>query len=207
MKYYLAIDIGASSGRHIVGWERSGSIATEEVYRFPNGMDEEQGHLVWNPERLFSEVVAGIGKAFARFPKIESLAIDAWGVDYVLLRGDREVLPVYAYRDARTDGVIDEVHAILPFVTLYSRTGIQFQKFNTVYQLYADKKAGRLDGVSDFLMIPEYLTYRLTGVKKKEYTNATTTGMIRAGTLAFDREIFARLGFPPALARAPESAG
>ena len=106
MKYYLAIDIGASSGRHIVGWQENGEIKTNEVYRFPNGVQEEIGHLTWDVRKLFSNVVAGILEAFKQYPEIESLSIDTWGVDYVLLKGDEEVFPVYAYRDSRTEAVI-----------------------------------------------------------------------------------------------------
>ena len=156
MKYYLAVDIGASSGRHIVGWVADGKIETEELYRFPNGMDERDGHLVWDTERLYREIKQGIKVAFEKYPEIESLSIDTWGVDYVLMKGDEEVYPVYAYRDGRMDEVIDKVHAIVPFEKLYSRTGIEFMNFNTVYQLYADKLAGRFEGVTDFLMLPEY---------------------------------------------------
>ena len=179
MKYYLAIDIGASSGRHIVGWLENGEIKTEEVFRFPNGVREEHGHLVWDTEALFENVKAGIKAALQKY-EIRSLAIDTWGVDYVLLKGDEAVSPCYAYRDSRTERAIKEVHEILPFETLYERTGIQFQSFNTLYQLYDDKMRGRLQDVTDFLMIPEYLTYRLTGVKLHEYTNATTTGLVNS---------------------------
>ena len=168
MKYCLAIDIGASGGRHIVGYKENGRIVTEELYRFPNGMDRVDGHLVWDIDRLLSEVKAGIGVALRKYPSLASVAIDTWGVDYVLLRGGEAVTPVYAYRDHRVDRAIEEVHSIIPFAELYDRTGIQFNKFNTVYQLYADKLAGRLEGVDDLLMIPEYLAYRLTGVKKRE---------------------------------------
>ena len=197
--YYLAIDIGASSGRHIVGWKENGEIKTEEVYRFPNGVQEADGHLIWDMERLLSEVKAGIAAAKAKCPKIESLSIDTWAVDYVLLRGEEPLQPCYAYRDNRTEAVIPQVHEIIPFEELYARTGIQFQPFNTIYQLYADKLAGRLEGGMDFLMIPEYLMYRLTGVKAREYTNATTTGLVSAKTGAFDRELIGRLGLPPPL--------
>ena len=199
MKYYLAIDIGASNGRHIVGYEENGEIKTEEMYRFPNGMDSVDGHLVWDVDRLFEEVVRGIEISVKKYPKIESLSIDTWGVDYVILRDDEEVRPVYAYRDARTEAVIDEVHRLIPFKTLYEHTGIQFQKFNSIYQLYADKLSGRLDGATDFLMIPEYLMYRLTGNKVKEYTNATTSGMVNAMTGRFDRKIWSCLGLPISL--------
>ena len=199
MKYYLAIDIGASSGRHIVGYKEDGEIKTKEVYRFPNGMDNVDGSLVWNTERLFAEIKRGIKLAHEEFGKIESLSIDTWGVDYVLLSGDEEILPVYAYRDARMDAVIDEVHSIVPYETLYQRCGISFEKFNTVYQLYADKVAARLDTATDFLMLPEYFMYKLTGVKKKEFADATTTGLVSAKTREFDTEIWSKLGFPECL--------
>ena len=197
--YYLAIDIGASSGRHIVGWQEDGTIKTEEVYRFPNGVQERDGHLIWDMERLLAEVKTGIAAAKAKYPKIETLSIDTWAVDYVLLKGDEPVRPCYAYRDSRTEAVIPQVHEIVPFEELYEHTGIQFQPFNTIYQLYADKLAGRLEGVTDFLMIPEYLMYRLTGVKVHEYTNATTTGLASAQTGEFDRELIEKLDLPPAL--------
>ncbi len=196
MKHYLAIDIGASSGRHIVGWQEKGEIRTREVYRFPNGVKEENGHLVWHVEELLKQVKTGIAKAKAEFPDIVSLSIDTWGVDYVLMRGVRECWPCDAYRDRRTEAVIPRVHEQMSFSELYRHTGCQFQPFNTVYQLYDDLQRGRLDRVTDFLMIPEYLMYRLTGVKAKEYTNATTTGMVNAETGEFDREIIERLGLP-----------
>ena len=196
MHYFLAIDIGASSGRHIVGWMKDGEIQTEEVYRFPNGVREENGHLVWNVRGLFANVVRGILEAFKQFPEIESLSIDTWGVDYVLLKGDEEIYPVYAYRDSRTEAVIPQVHEKMPFSELYRHTGCQFQPFNTIYQLYDEKVNGRLDGVTDMLMIPEYLLWKLSGVKAREYTNATTMGMVNAQTGEFDMEIVERLGYP-----------
>lgn len=194
--YHLAIDIGASSGRHIVGWMEDGEIRTREVYRFPNGVTEQDGHLVWDLEALIRSVKSGIAAAKEAFPSITSLSIDTWGVDYVLLKGSEEVLPVYAYRDSRTEAVIPEVHEKMPFSELYRHTGCQFQPFNSVYQLYADKLAGRLEGVTDLLMIPEYLMYRLCGAKAREYTNATTMGMVNAKTGEFDEEIISRLGLP-----------
>lgn len=199
MKRYLAIDIGASSGRHIVGWREGGALRTEEVYRFPNGVVEREGHLTWDMERLFREVKAGVKAAFARFPDIVSLSIDTWGCDYVLLRGDREVWPCYAYRDSRTEAVLSAVHEKAPFEELYARTGCQFQPFNTIYQLCDDLQKGRLEGATDFLMVPAYLMWKLTGVKAKEYTNATTTGLVRAVTGEFDREAVRRLGLPKGL--------
>ena len=199
MQYCLAIDIGASSGRHIVGWFEDGEIKTEEIYRFPNGMDTLDGHLVWDTDRLFSEVKNGLKLAFEKHPTLSSLSIDTWGVDYVLMKGEEEIKPTYAYRDSRVDEPIKEVHNIIPFADLYSKVGTQFNSFNTIYQLYADKLAGRLDGASDFLMIPEYLMYKLTGVKKKEFSEATTTGLVNCETLKFDEEIWGALGFPEEL--------
>ncbi len=199
MNYYLAVDIGASSGRHILGWKEDGKICVKELYRFPNGVTEHEGSLTWDIAALFSHVKHGIDEALANYPGIVSLSIDTWGVDYVLMKGDSEVLPCYAYRDTRTEKVIPEVHAKIPFEELYRRTGIQFQPFNTIYQLYADKKAGRLDGVSDFLMMPEYLLYKLCGEKSHEYTNATTGGMINAQTGKFDADIIRTLGLPEKL--------
>lgn len=196
MRCYLAIDIGASSGRHIVGWQERGVFRTEEVYRFPNGVQEKDGHLTWDIQALLSQVKAGIEKARTAYPDIVSLSIDTWGVDYVLMRGDKEVFPVYAYRDSRTEKVIPQVHEKVPFSELYRRTGCQFQPFNSIYQLYADKLTGRLEGVTDLLMIPEYLLYKLCGVKAREYTNATTMGMVNAQTGTFDEEIPEKLGYP-----------
>lgn len=196
MKYYLAIDIGASSGRHIVGWMKDGKLRTKEVYRFPNGVRELDGHLVWDIEALVGCVNEGIEKAKAEFHDIVSLSIDTWGVDYVLMKGDEEVLPCFAYRDRRTEEIIPKVHERISFTRLYRHTGIQFQPFNTVYQIYADKLAGRLEGVTGFLMIPEYLMYKLTGVKSHEYTNATTTGMVNAERGEYDEAIIEALDLP-----------
>ena len=196
MKYCLAIDIGASSGRHIVGWQEQGTLQTKEVYRFPNGVREENGYLVWDVDALVEYVKEGIRIAKTEFPAISSLSVDTWGVDYVLLRGNEELRPVYAYRDSRTEAVIPQVHEKMPFGELYRRTGCQFQPFNTVYQLYDEKLRGRLEGVTDMLMMPEYLLYKLCGVKAREYTNATTMGMINAQTGEFDLEIVDTLGYP-----------
>lgn len=196
MKYALAIDIGASSGRAILGYKNDTGIVTEEVYRFPNGVQSNNSHLTWDMDTLFTHVKKGIDIALQKQPNLASVSIDTWGVDYVLLKENKEILPVYAYRDERTLDVIDEVHRKIPFEKLYARTGCQFQPFNTIYQLYKDQITGRLDGVTDFLMIPEYLMYKLTNVKVKEYTNATTTGLIHATAGDFDPFLIDTLGLP-----------
>ncbi len=196
MGYYLAVDIGASSGRHIVGWLEGGEVKTKEVYRFPNGVTERDEHLAWDMDALLGHVKTGIITALEQFGALDSFSIDTWGCDYVLLKGTEEVWPCHAYRDGRTEAVIPAVHEKVPFEELYARTGCQFQPFNTIYQLYADKLAGRLEGVTDFLMVPEYLLWKLTGVKAKEYTNATTTGLVNAQTGEFDLELIEQLGLP-----------
>lgn len=195
---HLAIDIGASSGRHILGFLEKGEIKTKEIYRFPNGVKNVDGHLTWDISSLLSEVKKGIDVALSLYP-VKSLSIDTWGVDYVLLSGDKVIEPVFAYRDHRTDEVIDTVHNIMPFKELYKRTGIQFQSFNTIYQLYWDSINDRLSDATEFLMIPEYLSYALTGNKVKEYTNATTTGLINRESGEYDKEIISALSLPSSL--------
>lgn len=199
MKYFLAIDIGASSGRHILGWREDGKLQTREVYRFPNGVQQKDGHLVWDIDNLEWQVRKGIDLALESCPEIASLSIDTWGVDYVLLKDGQPIYPVYAYRDSRTEAVIPKVHEKIPFSELYRRTGCQFQNFNSIYQLYDDLERGRLEQADELLMIPEYLLYRLCGVLAREYTNATTMGLVNAQTHEFDTEILETLGYPKRL--------
>ena len=199
MKYYLAIDIGASSGRHIVAHDEDGKLVTEEIYRFPNGVKKLDGHLVWEIESILEHVKKGIDIALEKFDGIVSFSIDTWGVDYVLMNGDKEILPCYAYRDQRTESFIPLVHEKVHFTRLYRHTGIQFQPFNTIYQLYCDKLSGRLENATDFMMIPEYLSYKLCGVKSHEYTNATTTGLVNALSCEYDGDIIKELELPARL--------
>lgn len=197
MTYSLAIDIGASSGRHILGHIEDGKLIFEEIYRFDNGFVKEDNSLCWDIDNLVSQVKAGIKKC-AELNKIpETIAIDTWGVDYVLLDSDKkELYPSYCYRDSRTDKVIPDAEALISPDEMYRLTGIPKISFNTVYQLYADKLSGKLDKASYFLMMPEYLSYRLTGVIKNEYTNATTSGMVNAETKTWDKTIIEKLGLP-----------
>lgn len=197
MTYYLAIDIGASSGRHILGSVDGGKLVLEEIYRFENGIKNQDGTLVWDIEGLLASVKAGIAecKRLGKIPK--TVAIDTWGVDYVLIDGEgREIWPCVSYRDGRTEAASKEVASILPQSELYERTGIQKQAFNTIYQLYCDKKSGKLDRAKRFLMVPEYLSYKLTGVMKNEYTNATTTNLVNATTKEWDFDIIDKLALP-----------
>ncbi len=197
MAYYLAIDIGASSGRHILGSVEGGKLVLEEVYRFDNGFKNADGSLCWDIEHLFSEVREGI-KRCGEIGKIpETVAIDTWGVDYVLLdKNKKEILPAYCYRDSRTEKIIKEVEKLITAEALYAKTGIQKQSFNTIYQLYADKLSGKLQNAEYFLMMPEYLSFKLTGEIKHEYTNSSTTSMVNATSKLWDNDIINALGLP-----------
>ena len=205
MKYYLAIDIGASSGRHILAHLENGKMITEEIYRFQNGPEtlqafDGESHLMWTPDRLFAEILNGLKKAKEIGKVPYSVGIDTWGVDYALLdENDNAIGGVYCYRDNRTQDTIPAVHSVIPFETLYEKTGIQFATFNTVYQLLHDKNTGRMAKAKSFLMLPDYFHFRLTGVKKQEYTNATTTGMVNAITHTWDEEILDKLGYDKSL--------
>lgn len=200
MNYYLAIDIGASSGRHILGYIDNGRLKIEEIHRFENYITNQNGTLVWDIEHLVNEVKKGIAKC-KEIGKIPcTVAIDTWGVDYVLLDEDKqEIMPVVSYRDSRTNAVVDEVESLIFPAQLYAKTGIQKQNFNTIYQLYADKKNGKLLNAKYFLMMPEYLSFKLTGVYKNEYTNATTTGLVNAKTKTWDNDILSALDLPSEL--------
>ena len=198
-KYYLAVDIGASSGRHILGSIEDGKLKLEEVYRFWNGMDDKNGTLVWDTDRLFKEIIAGMKKCkeIGKIP--ESIGVDTWGVDFVLLdKDDKMVGDAVGYRDKRTDGMDQAVYDIIPEKELYARTGIQKAIFNTVYQLMALKKQHpeQLDQAETLLMMPDYLHFRLSGKKVQEYSNATTGQLVDPKTRDWDRELINRLGFP-----------
>ena len=207
MRYYLAVDIGASSGRHILAHIEGGKIIAEEIYRFSNTPEALPGtpgalgcqggkRLMWNAKRLFREILNGLKKAGELGKAPYSVGVDTWGVDYVLLdEKDEPIGGVYCYRDGRTKSAVASVHRRVPFAELYAKTGIQYQSFNTVYQLYDDKRDGRLQKAKTFLMLPDYFHYLLTGIKRQEYTNATTTGMVNALTHAWDEEILDALGY------------
>ena len=198
-KYYLAIDIGASSGRHILGSVENGKIKLEEVYRFPNGAINKNGKKCWDFDSLFDHVVKGIAKCAEIGKKPELLGIDTWGVDFALLDKNGEIIgDTVCYRDSRTEGMDEEVYKFICANDLYARTGIQKQIFNTVYQLMAVKKETpeAFDEAADFLMMPDLLNYKLTGVKEQEYTNATTGQLVNIETGEWDLELIEKLGYP-----------
>ncbi len=198
-KYFLAIDIGASSGRHILGSLEDGKIQLEEIYRFWNGMDKKDGSLCWDVDRLFNEILAGMKKCkeIGKIP--ESVGIDTWGVDFVLLDGaDNIVGQTIGYRDHRTDGMDAEVYKLIPEEELYSRTGIQKAIYNTIYQLMAVKckHPDWLEKAESMLMIPDYFHFKLCGNKVQEYSEATTAQLVNPDTRDWDFELIDRLGFP-----------
>jgi len=200
MKYYLAVDIGASSGRHILGHLEKGQIKLEEIYRFENGMKKVDGHLIWDTEELISNIVAGLKECSKLGIYPNSVAIDTWGVDYVLLdKNLNELTPVFAYRDSRTEGMPEKVDGIIPRQKLYERTGIQSQSFNTIYQLMCDKESGKLGKAAHILLMPEYLAYRLSGVIANEYTIASTSGLVDAKSKQWDTELIEMLGVDSAI--------
>ncbi len=198
-RYYLAVDIGASSGRHILGWMEDGKLKTEEVYRFNNGLTRRNGHLCWDFDQLFREIVAGMKycREIGKHPV--SIGIDTWGVDFVLLDQEDRLLGDYVgYRDHRTEGMDGKVYQIIPEKELYGRSGIQKAIFNSIYQLYAIKEENpeHLEKAKSYLMVPEYFNFLLTGVKMAEYTIATTSQLIDARTGNWDYELMDLLGFP-----------
>jgi len=197
--YYLAVDIGASSGRHMLSHMENGKMILEEIYRFPNGMVEKNGHKVWDVDKLFEEILTGMKKC-ALVGKIPySMGIDTWAVDFVLLdENDRRIGDAVAYRDRRTEGMDRRVYGIISEEDLYLRTGIQKQIFNTIYQLMAvkEQQPGQLERAKSMLMIPDYFHFLLTGQKVQEYTNATTTQLAEPVKKDWDMELIGKLGYP-----------
>lgn len=197
-KYYLAIDIGASSGRHILGCLKDGKIELEEIYRFENGLQEKNGHLCWDHDSLFREILNGIIKC-REINKIPvSLGIDTWGVDFVLLDEHDKILgDTVGYRDGRTKGMDDKVYEIISEDDLYARTGIQKAIFNTIYQLMAIKEQNPkyMEEASAMLMTPDYFHFLLTRQKMQEYTMATTGQLISAKSRDWDYELIDMLGY------------
>ena len=210
-KHYAAVDIGASSGRVLNGWIEDGTMRYEEVYRFDNEQVRKNGHDCWNVEALFDHVLAGLRAAREKTGVApESIGIDTWGVDFVLLdEKDNIIGDTVAYRDARTEGIYAKADQLMDPAEVYAKTGIQRQPFNTIYQLLALKEEHpeQLEAAASFLMIPDYLAWRLTGIKANEYTNATTTGLVNAQTGDWDQDILDAFGIPARMFRKPTMPG
>ena len=189
---YLAVDIGASSGRPIIGHMENGKMILEEIYRFENGMVKKDGELCWEFDRLFNEIVNGLKKCkeIGKIPV--SMGVDTWGVDFVLLDKDDKVLGnTVGYRDHRTEGMDEEVYKTISLKDLYARTGIQKAIYNTVYQLMAVKKKHPeyLEQAETLLHVPDYFHFLLTGEKTCEYTEATTGQLLCPTTKDGDYEL------------------
>lgn len=199
MDYHLGIDIGASSGRHMLGRYVDGKLELEEIYRFKNAIRTINGQDCWDIETLFAEILKGIRACVDKNKIPKTLAIDTWGCDFVLLDKNKERIGAcVSYRDNRVDGIMEKAFRIKSKNWIYERTGIQFQKFNTLYQLLAlkEKAPEQLAQAEYFLMIPDYLNFLLTGAITNEYTNASTTQMVNAGTQTWDEELIEAFGLP-----------
>ena len=195
----LGFDFGASSGRAMLGTLEGGKLTIREIHRFLNEPVTLCGRFVWDIPRLFYEMKQALLKLSRSGLTVDAIGIDTWGVDFGLLdkNGHLLSLPVH-YRDARTNGIPEKVRAIIPDEELFARTGIAFNSFNTLYQLYAMKEEGdpALESAQDLLFLPDLLAYFLTGKKGTEYTIASTSQLLNPFTRDWDRELMAKLGIP-----------
>ena len=198
-QYTLAVDFGASSGRHILSHMENGKIVLEEIFRFDNGMKEKNGHKCWDTERLFANILEGMKKCRELGKIPTSMGIDTWGVDFVLIdkEGNR-IGDAVGYRDDRTNGIDKEVYKLIPEKELYARTGIAKQIFNTIYQLVALKKEApeQLERADTLLLVPDYFNYLLTGKRAAEYTIASTGQLVSPATKDWDYDLIELLGLP-----------
>ncbi|HYI56259.1 MAG TPA: rhamnulokinase family protein [Microlunatus sp.] len=194
---FAAIDIGASSGRVVAGLVSENAITIEVVHRFANGMHAHDGHLRWNLSGLHAEVLVGLSVLADRYDDVVSIGIDTWAVDYGLLDADGRLLaePI-AYRDDRTDAVINEVDASISRERQYAISGLQFLPFNTIYQLAAEQRSDQWTRAVHALLLPDLLGYWLTGELRTEITNASTTGLLDARRRSWSAEAFTALGIP-----------
>lgn len=208
----VAIDLGASSGRVMLAtWQACmPSLVLKEVHRFVNRITSVDGHDTWDLDALEREILQGLTTIDSSGIRIDSIGIDTWGVDYVLLdKSGQRIGLSYAYRDHRTDGVMAQVINDLGKENLYRKTGIQFLPFNTIYQLkaLADRQPELLSQVEHLLLIPDYLHYRLTGCINHEYTNASTTQLLNLDSGEWDKELLEYLGIPESWFTKPSQPG
>ncbi|HEY5886631.1 MAG TPA: rhamnulokinase family protein [Acidimicrobiales bacterium] len=196
-RVFGAVDLGASGGRVVAGLVDGDDLALDIVHRFPNGVVERDGHLRWDFTRLFTEVETGIETLAAGHPDLTSIGIDTWGVDYGVLDADGQLLaePI-AYRDGRTEDVIDDVHARVPPAGLFAHNGLQSLPFTTLYQLVAEQRGPLWADAAHVVLLPDLLAHRLTGELGTEVTNASTTGLLDARTGDWSTDILDRLDIP-----------
>jgi len=195
----VAVDLGATSGRVQFGYVGQGELALAAVARFPNRPVRTIDGLHWSILELYRDVVDGLASAVRLEPKVASIGIDSWAVDYALLRDGRMLGSPYAYRDERNLPAVDVVHGMVAPSELYSRNGLQHLPFNTLFQLTADRTAGTLELADSFLMLPDLFAYWLTGRTVAERTNASTTGLIGVKTTQWDGDLIERLHLRPEL--------
>jgi rhamnulokinase len=191
-----AVDLGATSGRVILGHVSHNELSIRPVARFPNLPVRTIDGLHWNILEIYRNVLAGLGHAVREEPALESIAIDSWAVDYALMRGGRMLGTPYHYRDERNQNAVGEAHKRVSAADLYASNGLQHLPFNTLFQLTDDRLAGTLDLADEFLLIPDLLGYWLTGVSVAERTNASTTGLVNVATGEWDDAVIASLGLP-----------
>ncbi|MGL4942113.1 MAG: rhamnulokinase [Thermoguttaceae bacterium] len=202
MTNYLAIDMGASSGRHVIGHLRDGRLSLEEVYRFDNGPMRLRGTYYWNALSQWEHIQAGIEAAAARTREITSVGVDTWGVDFALIgRGETLLGNPVCYRDPRTDGAMDRAFKTVPRDDIFAATGLQFMQFNTLYQFLAMKwnDSPMLEMAESFLMMPDFFHWLLSGEKSNEFTNATTTQMFDPTRGDWARGMLEKFGLPTSL--------
>ncbi|MDQ4215711.1 rhamnulokinase family protein [Microbacterium capsulatum] len=188
---FAAVDLGATSGRVMIGRVGADVLELEQVARFPNGPVQRPDGLHWDFEELVEQVVAGLAEAVLREPSIESIGIDTWAVDYGLLRDDALLAEPFHYRDERGARGVERVHARVRFAELYARNGLQFLPFTTLYQLAADDLA---PAARTALLMPDLVAHRLTGAAVAERTNASTTGLLGVHDREWDRALAERIG-------------
>jgi rhamnulokinase len=193
MTSVAAIDLGATSGRVIVGGLVDGRLGLQHVARFPNAPVRLPDGLHWDVLALYSAAMRGLGQASRDDPELIGAAIDSWAVDYGLLRGSRLLGNPYHYRDARNEGGVAAVHAVVGPEELYRRNGLQHLPFNTVFQLAASARAGELEQADRLLLVPDLLGFWATGRQVAERTNASTTGLLPVGGTDWDWELLPRL--------------
>jgi rhamnulokinase len=191
-----AVDLGATSGRVMLGYVGHDELRLVPVARFPNNPVRVLDGLHWNILDLYRNVVVGLGSALREEPDVRSIAVDSWAVDYALIRDGRMLGNPYHYRDERTAAGVDATHTIVGPGELYAANGLQFLPFNTLYQLAAEQLAGSLAAAQSMLLIPDLLGYWLTGEQRAEQTNASTTGLLNVHTSAWDEELIRRLELP-----------